>query len=58
MSPADEARDRSSDPPPVDPEVREALDDREEQSGAPTAEDAATRDEDWGEADAGGAPSG
>lgn len=46
MSPAEDQDDHPPDPPPVDPEVREALDRHEDELGIPEAEDAADRVED------------
>ena len=46
MSPAEDGGDHPTEPPPADPEVREALDQHEDELAAPEAEDAADRDED------------
>ena len=58
MSPAEDGDDHPTEPPPADPEVREALDQHEDELAAPEAEDAADRDEDEREATEGESPTG
>jgi hypothetical protein len=60
MSPADEGEDAApeSEPPPADPEVREALDRMEDERELPDSDDAADRDEDEDEQTEGEAPTG
>jgi hypothetical protein len=47
-----------SDPPPADPEVREALDRMEDERSIPDADESADRDEDQDEQTEGEAPTG
>jgi hypothetical protein len=57
MSQADDAAPESE-PPPIDPEVREELDRMEEERDLPEADESADRDEDAEEQTEGEAPTG
>lgn len=58
MSPADPDDENPTEPPAVNPGVREALDRHEDELEAPEAEDAGDRDEEPDEQTEGEAPTG